>query len=355
MDLLELCARVPLVLKKKANTNGGEYSSSCPACGGQDRFIIWPKEARKNCTGSYWCRNCGAKGDAIEFCVQFLGMSYQDALSLAGVSLQKEDIVLLSKRMREGLDNRKPLTPEEAWIKSAEAVVKDAEREILRTPEVLAYLEKRGIGMAVVKTFRLGYRRESQNVMRKTWGLDQELDDKTLYLPSGIVIPSTDDKDRVVKLKMRTFPLEEGRPKYMCVGGSARSMSKHGNRQARVVMVVESELDAITLASYAGHACLFIATGSSAAIPDLLTEYYCERCSRLLIAYDRDDAGRKMCSKWIDQYPQSIPAAVPGGKDVGEAIANGVDVKKWLLEKIKLPLAQKAPFDLEQIMQLVGV
>lgn len=33
-----------------------EYSSSCPRCGGEDRFIFWDSD------GGYWCRQCGLKG-----------------------------------------------------------------------------------------------------------------------------------------------------------------------------------------------------------------------------------------------------------------------------------------------------
>lgn len=33
-----------------------EYSSSCPVCGGEDRFLFWPEN------GNYWCRVCGLSG-----------------------------------------------------------------------------------------------------------------------------------------------------------------------------------------------------------------------------------------------------------------------------------------------------
>ena len=41
MQLLDLVQADGLAPKKVASTNGGEYHSPCPGCGGKDRFIIW--------------------------------------------------------------------------------------------------------------------------------------------------------------------------------------------------------------------------------------------------------------------------------------------------------------------------
>ena len=38
-----------------AKKTAKEYSSACPYCGGEDRFLIWAE-------GNYLCRQCGAKG-----------------------------------------------------------------------------------------------------------------------------------------------------------------------------------------------------------------------------------------------------------------------------------------------------
>ena len=38
----------------------GEYCSSCPKCGGEDRFIFWPE------VGNYYCRRCDLKGFIVD-------------------------------------------------------------------------------------------------------------------------------------------------------------------------------------------------------------------------------------------------------------------------------------------------
>lgn len=38
-----------------------EMAGPCPKCGGKDRFRVWPE------TKKFWCRQCGWKGDAVDF------------------------------------------------------------------------------------------------------------------------------------------------------------------------------------------------------------------------------------------------------------------------------------------------
>ena len=45
--------------EKASTTNGGEYHGPCPACGGRDRFHVWPEQRYG---GTYWCRGCGKAG-----------------------------------------------------------------------------------------------------------------------------------------------------------------------------------------------------------------------------------------------------------------------------------------------------
>jgi|GEM_PF-1170764 len=57
-----------------AKETAREFSGPCPACGGKDRFRIWPEENR------YWCRRCGVQGDSIQYLRDFHGLSFQEAL-----------------------------------------------------------------------------------------------------------------------------------------------------------------------------------------------------------------------------------------------------------------------------------
>jgi len=62
-------------IKKKT---AGEYSCSCPFCGGTDRFQVWPD------TGKAWCRQCDWKGDDIQLLRELEGFSFQEAAEATG-------------------------------------------------------------------------------------------------------------------------------------------------------------------------------------------------------------------------------------------------------------------------------
>ena len=72
MNVLELVGIAGISPKKVASTKGGEYHSACPACGGNDRFHVWPEQHGGN--GSYWCRRCSKSGDNIQFLIDFEGL-----------------------------------------------------------------------------------------------------------------------------------------------------------------------------------------------------------------------------------------------------------------------------------------
>ena len=73
-----------ITFKRVAATNGGEYCSPCPACGGNDRFIVWPNKGEN---GRYWCRQCRKKGDLIDFLRWQKGMSFKEACEAVGKTL----------------------------------------------------------------------------------------------------------------------------------------------------------------------------------------------------------------------------------------------------------------------------
>ncbi|MBI9078068.1 MAG: P4 alpha zinc-binding domain protein, partial [Desulfatibacillum sp.] len=75
MTLSDLLQQDGIALKKVAH---GEYSTSCPACGGTDRFRVWPEKGR------WWCRGCEKSGDAIEYLRAFKGLSYFEACLASG-------------------------------------------------------------------------------------------------------------------------------------------------------------------------------------------------------------------------------------------------------------------------------
>lgn len=89
MTLLEMAYQAGIQPKWAASTGGGEYHSSCPDCGGRDRFYMQPNRQMNKCLGFYCCRQCGASGDSIQFARQFLKYTFHDAAQAVNASLSE--------------------------------------------------------------------------------------------------------------------------------------------------------------------------------------------------------------------------------------------------------------------------
>ena len=105
---------------------------------------------------------------------------------------------------------------------------------------------------------------------------------------------------------------------------------------------VESELDA-----YAMHYTIpdrgitFIAVGGSTKNPDNASANIAKGATNLLVCHDNDEGGMKMLHKWQMLFPCAKAISTPIGKDIGEAIQNGFDIKSWI-ENILLPKESKS-------------
>ena len=58
---------------RKKNPNNNCVNGPCPSCGGDDRFIVWFDH------DEYFCRQCGIKGNLIEYMIQFHNMTVAEA------------------------------------------------------------------------------------------------------------------------------------------------------------------------------------------------------------------------------------------------------------------------------------
>jgi len=335
MDLIDLAQEAGLEPKWVAGTEGGEYHSACPACGGEDRFVIHPNKKTKNCCGHYWCRQCGINGDSIQFCKDFLELSFPDAVERVGATLSENSNVQNFLKTKHQNKNQTHFTalkpPSQAWVTKASSVVKEAHEQLLLQPQILLLLEKRGLPLEAVKNYKLGWVNSDTWCEGSDWGLEKE----RVWLPKGIVIP-TMQKPMVVRIKIRRHDYRKNDefPKYMAISGSMNGLNIIGDITLGIMIVVESELDANALHHLLKDLAVIVAVGSNMKNPDNVTDSLAKQKKILLIAHDNDNAGKAMLTKWQDIYKHAKGLATPIGKDIGEAIENGFDVKSWILEKI---------------------
>lgn len=166
MNTLDLALK-NVVLKKVSGTNGGEWQGPCPACGGDDRFHVWPEQNEGS--GAYWCRGCGKTGDNIQYLRDFCGMSFRDACAELRIDIPAGRDYWKTPQGLNYLTNPPPQrtkpefqpvshsSPADLWQEKAEKFVTWAEVALAANREALAWLAARGISRETAINYRLGW------------------------------------------------------------------------------------------------------------------------------------------------------------------------------------------------------
>jgi hypothetical protein len=331
MNLIDLVSRTGITPKRVANTHGGEYHSPCPVCGGDDRFIIHPNKKMKNCTGSYFCRQCGIRGDSIQFCLDYLGCeNFPKALAFLGLTLpNKNEFILMPKVKNPTMVVIE--RPSIRWQEQAQIFVQEAHDKIWSHSSIIAYLAKRGLPAEAIKKYNIGYAGNDKKIAGYEWGLDQE----EIFLSKGIVIP-TYDQSGIIRLKIRRDGGSgDTLSKYMAVTGSMRGLNIIGYKKSPVIIIVESELDAYVLHYAVGDFAVVVAVGGCTKDPDPMVDYLVKN-KIALVCHDNDDAGKNMFLKWQMLYAHAKACPTPYAKDIGEAIEQGLHLRCWIASNIIL-------------------
>ena len=315
--LIDIVQTLGISPKRVASTNGGEYASVCPSCGGTDRFRMWPA------TGRWWCRQCDQSGDEISFLREFCDMSYADACAYLGKSGSINNNFHSTPPIRQN----KSASPPSQWKIQAAAFVSKCHEALMQNSSAINWLnEKRGLTESTIKTMRLGLNDKGHQEPGERWGVPER--EKGVYLPQGLVIPVFRNGE-VIRIKTRS---SQRKPKYLQVaGGENVPLVLPGNCEKHYCIVVEAELDAILLHQEAGDLVTAIGLGSVSVKPDVYTQALLERVKVILLAFDHDKAGANATPTWFDMnYPNCQRWIAPNGKDVTEAFLQGTNLRAWV-------------------------
>lgn len=338
MGLLELATDLGLNIKKTSNSRGGEYHSSCPACKeGVDRFVLWPKINR------FWCRRCGISGDAIQFCRDYLNMSFLEARERnhdsSDLSNYKEDYRCIGEKVSVAVE------PSKMWQDKALAFVEWSQKQLRQSKSAMDDFKQRGLNESTINQFKLGYCLGELDkdffLNREEWGLPSlkvEGKVKKLWIPKGLVIPTISSKGNILKLKIRRekWHKEDPLPKYVEVSGTMQSPSIYGDTLQDVVIVVEAEIDALLINQAAKEICYCIALGGVSKKPDIKTDHLLRTAKLFLWCLDNDEAGKKAALWWRNSYPNLKFWPAPIGKSPGDAHKDhGLNLHDWILRGIE--------------------
>ena len=334
-----------------------EWAANCPACGGtppgSDRFRIWPEDG--NGQGRYWCRRCGAEGDAIQFLRDFKNLSFQEACISLGVEARRSPAgAPPSVPGPRALEKVTTSPPAELWQQKATAFVSHCHQQLLARPAELAWLEQRGLPLPAVQLYQLGWNDGEKGRgcifrPRASWGLPEALKEngqqRLLWIPRGLVIP-TMAGGRVARLRIRRpdADLNEATGRYFVVPGSnmaALHLPPAHPEKPHAYAVVESALDAMmvhyqfgqkpdgdTLST--GLGVVGIDTAQIGRMEAPIFEAL-SQAAVILQSGDFDEAGRKGWERWPATFPRCKRWPAVQGKDPGEDFKAGVNIRSWVL------------------------
>lgn len=350
-------------LKEKTS---GEYAGSCPECGGEDRFLVWPSNGD---TGGFWCRQCGFSGDGIDYLREVEGRSFGEACEVAECEWKRssvngggETVHTSNERStqnpksvntrnhtvhtsegnipstQEIRPNQGDSPPPDEWQQQG-ADVMAACRKLLwegsrGAASAWAYLEGRGLDRETVDAAFIGVNPETQFDDPARWGQDP---DGTMWLPRGIVIPWLHAGD-LWGLNIRR-PNGDVDPdaeedwkarKYQRAAGSCNALFNADELDGRPVALVEGELDALAIQQESDQVAA-VATGSTAWARTARWRGLLRCAPMVLVCFDSEDAGEKAARYWTDALPNAFRWR-PHFHDAAEMLEEGGDIARWIDE-----------------------
>jgi DNA primase len=239
-------------------------------------------------TASFHCFGCGAGGDVIDFVRRADGIGFLDAVERLGGGTNDAHGAPEERRLVSLDDRLMLLTACELYHET-----------LMRTPEAVAYVERRGIPQWVLRRFRLGYsdgrglvpylRRRRLSVHRaRELGLLNRNDSEAMA--GRLVVPEL----RAGRCDwMIGRSLDDGRePKYRGLALPKPLLGWELVRGRHRVFVTEGPFDWLTLVSWGLPACALLGTQPGSAVLQLLG-----RARSIVLALDADEAGQEAAER----------------------------------------------------------
>ena len=339
--------------------HGADLHGRCPFH--EDRtpsLVITPAKNLWHCLGA-----CQAGGTAIDWVMRAEGISFRHA-----VELLQSDVLPLAAAASASVPPKQSTvkklpTALERDVEDAKLLVQVIEyyhQSLLQSPEALDYLQRRGIGSEeAIRTFKLGfanrtlgYRLPEKNRVEgaqlrgrlQRLGLLRESGHE--HFNGSIVIPVIAPSGEVTEVYGRKVNdhLRAGTPLHLYLPGPHRGVwnaAALGTTQE--VILCEALIDALTFWC-AGYRNVTASYGVEGFTADHLALFKQCGIERVLIAYDRDEAGENAAQKLAAQltaagldcyrilFPKGLDAneyalkVGPAAKSLGVAIR----AARWL-------------------------
>ncbi len=340
VSLVSLAEAAGVTLRK----TGADLTGCCPFHeDGTPSLVISPAKNLWHCLGA-----CQAGGSVIDWVMRAEGVSFRHAVELLRDGMPA---ICPAGRAPGRSTVRKLASPLERDVADDELLgqVADYYHRVLReSPDALGYLVRRKIGHPeAVETFRLGYadrslglrlpdkrRKDGAEIRGRLTGLGIFRASGHEHFAGSLIVPVLDENGHVAEVYGRKIrdDLRAGTPAHLYLPGPHRGVWNLAALAAcDEIIVCESLIDALTFwcAGFRHVTASYGAGGFTAGHQQALGEH---GIRRVLIAYDRDDAGDKasaelsasLMADGIECFRITFPAG-QDANDVAVAARNPAD------------------------------
>ena len=301
-------------------------------------LVISPETNLWHCLGA-----CQVGGSVIDWVMRAEGVSFRHAVELLRgdlpVATEAPSFTASGRRRRRELIPNLASTDVEDQV-LLRKVVGYYHESLKESPGALEYLQGRGLkDAAMLAKFQIGYAdrtlayRLPRNGTKEGTAMRSRLKELGVlrrtgheHLRGSIVIPLFDGAGRLVQMYGRKVAvdsnLREGTPRHLYLPGPQRGVfNREALRVSPEVILCESLIDALSFWC-AGFRNVTSTYGTSGMTTELWEAFREASTKRVLIAFDRDQAGERAATKLAGELTQAGMAAyrveLPKGMDVNE-------------------------------------
>jgi DNA primase catalytic core len=348
ISVLRLIESAGVELRK----TGKDWAGRCPFHADDTAsLVITPAKNLWHCFG------CQTGGGVVDWVMKLKGVSFRHA-----VELLKDESALAAGGVgtSDAGSGYEPVKHSTVRSLAAPVALDADDRAVLlqvvdyyrlslkQSPEALAYLQSRGLNHPeLIEHFKLGFANRTLGLRlpdkRRVEGaqIRARLERLGVYRASGhehfngsLVVPVLDAHGQVCELYGRkvTSRLREGTPLHLYLPGNATrgrgvfnvaafTASGSGSSASKEIILCESIIDALTFWC-AGFRNVTTAYGVEGFTEELLQAFKTHGIERVLIAYDRDEAGEcaaaKLAERLMGEGMECLRIQFPKGMDANE-------------------------------------
>ncbi len=288
--------------------HGADLIGLCPFHDDHEpSLVISPKTNLWHCLGA-----CQTGGSVIDWVMKAEGVSFRHAVELLQADYQP---LAAAKAVKRSTTQKLPaaLNSEADDQQLLHQVIDYYHEALKQSPDALAYLEKRGLANAgAIERFKLGFanrtlgyrlpeknRKEGAAIRSRLQRLGLMRASGHEHFNGSLVIPVISEGGVITEVYGRKLGerLRKGTPLHLYLPGPHKGVwNSEALSASNEIILCESLIDALTFWC-AGYRNVTASYGVEGFTADHLAAFKEQGIERVLIAYDRDDAGEAAAAK----------------------------------------------------------